>query len=224
MRQLFVMAVFAIATVISQSSLGASCSDTPFNGYNGYCIDGLVPGSYPYFDTSVQVSWKQNKQELTASFDNSPGTSRLFKSDVDYVDITKTKFDFVADITGSSATGSIKITGNIDALNVTGQPVVLMSAMLKGEYGQDGSLIGFNTTGIQCLQAVNDYVGGCTTSEVVYFDLSTAIDLNGGDTTKNGKVKTGGQALTSVPLPAAVWLFGSGLLGLVAIARARKIA
>ena len=29
---------------------------------------------------------------------------------------------------------------------------------------------------------------------------------------------------SSVPLPAAVWLFGSGLLGLVGIARCRKIA
>ena len=30
--------------------------------------------------------------------------------------------------------------------------------------------------------------------------------------------------IDSVPLPAAVWLFGSGLLGLIGIARRKKLA
>jgi hypothetical protein len=29
-------------------------------------------------------------------------------------------------------------------------------------------------------------------------------------------------SLTAVPVPAAVWLFGSGILGLVGVARRRK--
>ena len=32
------------------------------------------------------------------------------------------------------------------------------------------------------------------------------------------------RELNPVPVPAAVWLFGSGLLGLVGIARRKKIA
>ena len=32
----------------------------------------------------------------------------------------------------------------------------------------------------------------------------------------------GGQCASPVPVPAAVWLFGSGLLGLVGVARRRK--
>jgi len=35
---------------------------------------------------------------------------------------------------------------------------------------------------------------------------------------------SGGQPINAVPLPAAVWLFGSGLLGLVGLARRRKAA
>jgi len=31
-------------------------------------------------------------------------------------------------------------------------------------------------------------------------------------------------SVTLIPLPAAVWLFGSGLLGLIGIARRRKAA
>ncbi|MBZ0071643.1 MAG: VPLPA-CTERM sorting domain-containing protein [Thiohalobacteraceae bacterium] len=33
-----------------------------------------------------------------------------------------------------------------------------------------------------------------------------------------------GSAVSAVPVPAAVWLFGSGLLGLVGVARKRKVA
>jgi hypothetical protein len=33
-----------------------------------------------------------------------------------------------------------------------------------------------------------------------------------------------GIEISQVPLPAAVWLFGSGLLGLVGIARRKKAA
>jgi hypothetical protein len=33
-----------------------------------------------------------------------------------------------------------------------------------------------------------------------------------------------GQFLTSVPVPAAAWLFGSGLLGLIGVARRKKTA
>lgn len=37
-------------------------------------------------------------------------------------------------------------------------------------------------------------------------------------------LENGEAVLSSVPLPAAVWLFGSGLLGLIGIARRRKVA
>jgi hypothetical protein len=42
-----------------------------------------------------------------------------------------------------------------------------------------------------------------------------ALDLGG----PRGKYKTTGLAVTSVPVPATAWLFGSGLLGLVGVAR-----
>ena len=59
--------------------------------------------------------------------------------------------------------------------------------------------------------------GGCTTNEVIYLNLLEAIGPDAGAR----KIKTAGIAVTSVPLPAAAWLFGSGLLGLIAMARRR---
>ena len=46
--------------------------------------------------------------------------------------------------------------------------------------------------------------------------------LNGGSNLIAGFVDTFGEATAVIPVPAAVWLFGSGLLGLVGVARRRR--
>ena len=43
-------------------------------------------------------------------------------------------------------------------------------------------------------------------------------------TPADGTVRWDGASLTAVPVPAAVWLFGSGILGLIGVARRRKQA
>jgi hypothetical protein len=110
----------------------------------------------------------------------------------------------------------MSISGNIDLLKTSG---LLMSANLTGVYGEDGKLVGFNTKDIWCADAINTAIGGsgCTKAEVVYFSLDGTLDLNA----KNSQ-KLYGTAYTSVPLPATVWLFGSGLLGLVGVSRRKS--
>ena len=56
---------------------------------------------------------------------------------------------------------------------------------------------------------------------------STLLDLSAskwslGGTGINNVFRSGGISLVAVPIPAAVWLFGSGLIGLIAVAR-RKV-
>ena len=63
------------------------------------------------------------------------------------------------------------------------------------------------------IAAVN---GGCTVNEIVYFTGRSAPMI------KNF-MADGRSSVAAVPVPAAVWLFGSGLLGLVGVAR-RKTA
>jgi hypothetical protein len=54
--------------------------------------------------------------------------------------------------------------------------------------------------------------------------LAAAKFVNGPDQNPGGEVPDPDSAFggTVVPVPAAVWLFGSGLLGLVGVARRKK--
>ena len=114
----------------------------------------------------------------------------------------------------------MSISGSIDGSGFQ----ELMTADLAGPYAQIDNLIGFNTENIVCSAVIEGLIGpgGCTESEVVYFALDYNKDGKIFDFSKNQNFK--GTAFTSVPVPAAVWLFGSGLLGLTGIARKRNTA
>jgi hypothetical protein len=73
----------------------------------------------------------------------------------------------------------------------------------------DPYLLGFNTTNIWCAP---ELMLNCTENESVYVALSKAFS---GEIGRN--FMANGIAVTTVPVPAAVWLFGSslGLLGWV---------
>jgi hypothetical protein len=67
------------------------------------------------------------------------------------------------------------------------------------------------------------FTGNGTTGALNSFILGTAVFNADGSLVLAGNATTGGGGGTApVPLPAAVWLFGSGLLGLVGISRRRK--
>ena len=205
MRQIIIGAVLAIGAIATTSSYAATTCDSN-------SISGLVDGSFPCFVTPVELKYKAKDASFTAKYKDGARTSLFYADTITSYTINLTTFNFDATIDSSGkANGSLSIYGN---LNGPGPATFLMSADLKGEWNWSGNLIGFNTLNIVCSSAINSLIpGGCTTSEVVYFDLSDAFD----PTAKN--FKSTGLALTSVPLPAAVWFFGSGMLGLVGIAR-----
>jgi PEP-CTERM motif len=230
MNKLLLAVLLSIATFAATSSMANTlCTDNDIGG-------SIVPGSYPCFETSVKFSLKLahdnvNTNEFTASYYEDYRGPNLFGGGVSlfHLDgisipysISDTVFDFSVTTNGSGdiVDGSMSISGIIN--NNPFQE--LMSAdIIHGSYDvvykQVGNLIGFNTEHILCSSVIENLIGGtgCTTNEVVYF----ALDGNKiFDRSKNQNFK--GTAFTSVPVPAAVWLFGSGLLGLVGIARRRK--
>ena len=80
--------------------------------------------------------------------------------------------------------------------------------------------------------ADRDFNGGTVSDGPNYIDSSSLylwgnnwINANGGTSDRDAFVDAGGIALAldlAVPVPAAVWLFGSGLLGLIGMARRKK--
>ena len=123
---------------------------------------------------------------------------------------------------GNLISGNVRITGTIDT-EYGRASGLLMTAKLGDIAGGDGidwdyssDLIGFDTNHIKCNPVIDSFAS-CTLNESVYLSL-----YNGGF---NGleNYTSNGLAVTTVPAPAAVWLFGSGLLGLSAMARRKFI-
>ncbi len=63
-----------------------------------------------------------------------------------------------------------------------------------------------------CFPTSNDGIGGSPIPSGPYFDLNPNFDITSVHL----------ESVSSVPLPPAVWLFGSGLLGLIGFVRRRK--
>ena len=71
------------------------------------------------------------------------------------------------------------------------------------------------------VQLAADTTGDASQSGVIQFEL-IAGGINSMSIT--GLINSNGTAESVVPVPAAVWLFGSGLLGLVGVARRKQAA
>ncbi len=195
-----------------------------------YALPGIAPSSLPAFETAVRVSYRTNStgSTLKATFNHMSGLSNLvYPSQTFGVRNTKYTLNAVFDSNSVFQSGTVKISGKIPGL-VNGHGVqTLMTADLTAfARNAAGDLLGFNTANIVCNPAINAY-GPCTTNESVYLALKHGIfsDDNGYGG-KHGKktrmFRSSGLAVTSIPIPAAVWLFGSGLLGLVGIARRKR--
>jgi PEP-CTERM motif len=212
--------VLGVYALNPSAVFAASCPDLAAYPLNGCSLPGLVNGSYPFFLQNVTVTLKSKKDgnfRLKAkSFGAVARKSTLYFSPSidDTYAIDKTFFRFKTRYSNGKLTGKIRIKGKMPELGINKRQI-LMRADLKGEWNSTGRLIGFNTMNIECHAAINA-VAPCTTDEVIY--LSELKDvLNPGGT--KGKYETTGLAVTSVPVPATVWLFGSGLIGLVGAAR-----
>ena len=72
--------------------------------------------------------------------------------------------------------------------------------------------------------ASTDAVGGTAASNAADGIMGLPMPQNGPFAGFNANFNANLAPVSTVPVPAAVWLFGSGLLGLVGIARRKKKA
>jgi len=215
----------AVACVMGVVALGSSSSfaytiTCPDGGatfpLNGCALEGVNSGTFPYFDNVVAVSYKTKNDtaQITAkSYKGSVDNLLVVDTDTSY-SIDKEKYSLKASVDSNDvATGALKISGTIDGEKFT------VTADLAGPVAlsDDGTLVGFDTKNIVCSDVITTLTGGCTTNESIYLNLLEAI----GPVSGFDKVSTAGRAITTIPVPAAAWLFGTGLLGLIAMSRRR---
>ena len=182
----------------------------------GVLVPGITDPSTPQFQHNVKIranrgSWTLQTNNGLKDFTFNDGTNPIWNGD-------GFKYNFSAKFDQNSGvflSGSMSIEGSIAGLGIMDKKTTLMSADLTSfGFNAGGSILGFNTTNIVCDAGLGV---NCTMSESV---LLFVDDLFNGDTL--GRYHTTALAITSVPVPAAVWLFGSGLGFMGVIARRRK--
>lgn len=95
---------------------------------------------------------------------------------------------------------------------------VVLEASATGDASADASVDFLDDVGaVDILEIVNENTADINTGGSFEFTL-----LNAESNLIAGFVDTFGEASAVIPVPAAVWLFGSGLLGLVGVARRRQ--
>jgi hypothetical protein len=138
----------------------------------------------------------------------------------------------------------VKIKGRIGELGIN-KKEVLMKARLSGGWSEawsgfsgffgsvvDTQMISFSLKDLVCNEKINEYQP-CTSNDggriilalndgIYSYRNVTTIGTAVTSVSHPTDVTTAGIAFASVPLPAAAWLFGSGLLGMIGIARRKK--
>ena len=208
------------AGVLGMLALGSSNSFA--DGVNCYGVNfaglsGLVPPSLPAFGTYINASFTKGSSSSKLVVTQKSTDSLFLTPWVPYGYVIKsTSYNLTANFNkyGVFTSGTVTIKGKF---NGSATSTTLMTANLtKFGKSSDGKIWGFNTNNIVCSAAINLAAKGCTTAESVYLALFS------GQKYLTKSWKTSGVALTSVPVPAAAWLLGSGLVGLVAVGR-RKV-
>jgi hypothetical protein len=180
-------------------------------------IPGIIDPSIPAFSHSAKI--RTNKGVWTGATNNGHKDLTFTTSSGAYIgEIFKFNFTATFNDAGVFQSGSMSIQGSIAALGITDKKTVLVSADLIS-FNDNGQLAGFNTDNIVCNSTLEMMTGlTCTTSESVIFTFAGTYP---GDPAAKFNA-TASSVITSVPIPAAVWLFGSGLGLIGAVARRRK--
>lgn len=213
-KALVLASVFGVVALASSNSFADSvnCYGVTFSG-----LSGLVAPSLPAFGTYINANFTKGSSSSVLKVTQASTDSIFITKWSPYLyGIKSTGYTLTANFNSSGVftSGNIVITGKF---NGSATSTTLMTAnLIKFGKSSDGYIWGFNTNNIVCSAAINTAAKGCLPSEVVYLGLASAQKV----LTKSWSTK--GVALTSVPVPAAAWLFGSGLVGLVGVARRKR--
>jgi hypothetical protein len=188
---------------------------------SAFSLDGIPTSGKPSFWNNVTVDMNDNGSNNGQARVNIKGRGDFVFKDGQSNWLGENvifKLQAFYNDAGDFLSGDIQIKGGIAGLGIDKGTLLMNADLIGWNLTQDTSgangwskLWGFATDNIVCSPLL---LVECTTTESVYVKLDG--DGFDGDFA-NGRYLTGGFAVTTVPVPAAAWLFGSalGLLGWV---------
>ena len=190
---------------------------------NAFDLPGISPSGFG-FESDATIGWQKKGKKYTNSGDAKKVTAELYVSDSLSYLVEDLTFKLTAnhDATvalgpGSFLNGDLQIKGIITELGIDDITVLYEADLTSFNFSGFGvdALFGYNTEMTFCHAALTAY---CTPAESVYMEIQDGQSFN----LDSKKFSANGFQVTTVPVPAAVWLFGSGLLGMVSIAKRKK--
>lgn len=221
------------------------------NGYvDGYSLPDINPAGSPNFENSTSINWQSSRVKFNADGTVKSGVASLSATynggDFLFNTLSKSYLVSSASYTLDASffinksgqfelrRGSVTIMGDVDAgTNGTASGNLFTANLDSWNFGDDlggegNFLIGFDTTINHRKSSICD-IFGCTTNESAYLSLlNNSFDPYAqGNYIKdrnsyNYSFISGGLAVTTIPLPASVWLFASGLIGIAGLARRKR--
>ena len=223
---------FAMASSLTPADDGVHVEGYDLSAY------GIDPASWTNFENNVKVKvvkkGKKGAKGTLLKVTGKKGNGDFFNLEpTDNFTIRGNSYKLTArfDADGNLINGKkskVTINGTIETEDdkVSGKLLTAkLGDLLDGAgYAFTDNLIGFNTYNVKCHAAIESITpGGCEDGESAYISLDKSLE----DVTRKyksaGLAVTGSAEISAVPVPAAVWLFGSGLLGLMGMARRRKL-
>jgi hypothetical protein len=217
-------ALMLAAAGIGSAQAASLLNYNPDGTVDGFSLPGISQAGRPNFENTVNVKVQKRGKNGFKLKVRKEGKGSYFNTSTESLKIQNGKYflDAYFDTGGNFLNGTLKIKGLLDTPLGTAKGTLMTATLGSGlgggiDFAYTSTLLGFNTNHIVCDSIIDEFVGGCTSNESVYIALQ-----EGGfsPTTKN--FKSDGLSVATVPVPAAVWLFGSGLIALVGITRRRK--
>lgn len=221
----------------SQAQASSALSYNPDGTVVGYNLPGIRAAGLPNFENPFRANWRANlktKQGVTTGI--AELKARMKDGDSFLFNLTESlsytfephsgnyymqaffKYDGSEFTIDQQKNNYFEIKGKLDFDGTLLNGTLVTGTFDSWAYSAD--LIGFNTT-IDIADSLICTVVSCTAGESAYLgDFLNGFTFDPFD----DKATFEGLSVVTIPVPAALWLFGSGLLGLIGVARRKKQA